>query len=99
MFAEGLDEFDDSRHVVQDLIDEYEACETPDYMNYVSFFNTRKKKELINTFDNLLLLLLLYRVSRIRIRWKSKKENKKQRPFFHACKYIFPLSFLLSLIN
>ncbi|KAI7856595.1 tubulin gamma chain [Circinella umbellata] len=34
MFAEGLDEFDDSRHVVQDLIDEYEACETPDYMNY-----------------------------------------------------------------
>ena len=37
MFAEGLDEFDDSRHVVQDLIDEYEACETPDYMNYVSF--------------------------------------------------------------
>lgn len=36
MFAEGLEEFDDSRHVVQDLIDEYEACETPDYLNYVS---------------------------------------------------------------
>lgn len=36
MFSEGLEEFDDSRHVVQDLIEEYEACETPDYMNYVS---------------------------------------------------------------
>lgn len=35
MFSDTLDEFDDSRHVVQDLIDEYEACETPDYVNFV----------------------------------------------------------------
>lgn len=38
MFEEGLEEFDDSRQVVQDLIDEYEACETLDYLNFVSFF-------------------------------------------------------------
>ncbi|KAI8876629.1 tubulin gamma chain [Backusella circina FSU 941] len=36
MFSESLDEFDDSRNVVQDLIDEYEACETADYVNYGS---------------------------------------------------------------
>ncbi|SAM00128.1 hypothetical protein [Absidia glauca] len=36
MFSDTLDEFDDSRHVVQDLIDEYEACETPDYVNFGS---------------------------------------------------------------
>jgi tubulin gamma len=36
MFSDTLDEFDDSRQVVQDLIEEYEACETPDYVNYVS---------------------------------------------------------------
>ncbi|ORX53984.1 tubulin gamma chain [Hesseltinella vesiculosa] len=34
MFNNNLEEFDDSRQVVQDLIDEYEACETPDYVNY-----------------------------------------------------------------
>ncbi|KAI8992250.1 tubulin gamma chain [Pilobolus umbonatus] len=34
MFSDGLEEFDDSRHVVQDLIDEYEACELPNYINY-----------------------------------------------------------------
>ncbi|CAO3636811.1 unnamed protein product [Cunninghamella echinulata] len=34
MFSDNLDEFDDSRNVVQDLIDEYEACETPEYINY-----------------------------------------------------------------
>ncbi|KAG0163156.1 gamma-tubulin [Apophysomyces sp. BC1034] len=34
MFSEGMDEFDDSRQVVQELIEEYEACETPDYVNY-----------------------------------------------------------------
>ena len=36
MFGDDLDEFDDSRNVVQELIDEYEACETPEYVNYVS---------------------------------------------------------------
>ncbi|KAI8646488.1 tubulin gamma chain [Parasitella parasitica] len=33
-FADDLEEFDDSRRVVQELIEEYEACETPDYVNY-----------------------------------------------------------------
>ncbi|KAI8914940.1 Tubulin/FtsZ, GTPase domain-containing protein [Powellomyces hirtus] len=35
-FADGLDEFDDSREVVQELISEYEACESPDYINWGS---------------------------------------------------------------
>lgn len=30
----ALQEFDESREVVQDLIREYQACETPDYINY-----------------------------------------------------------------
>ncbi|OZJ06714.1 Tubulin gamma chain [Bifiguratus adelaidae] len=36
MFADGLDEFDESRQVVEELINEYEACESPDYVNYGS---------------------------------------------------------------
>lgn len=36
LFADDLDELDDSRNVVQELINEYEACETPEYINYVS---------------------------------------------------------------
>ena len=34
MFANGLEEFDDSRRVVQELADEYRACETPEYIDY-----------------------------------------------------------------
>lgn len=34
MFADGLEEFDSSREVVQQLINEYEACESPDYVNF-----------------------------------------------------------------
>jgi tubulin gamma len=33
MFASGLEEFDESRAVVQDLIDEYEAAEKEDYLD------------------------------------------------------------------
>ena len=36
MFADGLEEFDSSRQIVQDLIQEYEACETPNYVNWVN---------------------------------------------------------------
>lgn len=32
-FAENLDEFDEAREVVQDLIQEYEAAEDADYLN------------------------------------------------------------------
>ena len=32
-FAENLDEFDESREVVADLIREYEAAEDADYLN------------------------------------------------------------------
>ncbi|RUS21873.1 tubulin gamma chain [Endogone sp. FLAS-F59071] len=34
MFSDTLDEFDESRQTVQELIEEYEACESPDYVNY-----------------------------------------------------------------
>ena len=37
-FADSLDEFDSSREVVQDLINEYEACESPDYVTWVDSF-------------------------------------------------------------
>jgi tubulin gamma len=50
MFADDLDEFDDSRNVVQELIDEYEACETPEYVNYVSFLGLTMLKRGLLTF-------------------------------------------------
>eukprot|EP01119_Soliformovum_irregulare_P012266 TRINITY_DN3171_c1_g2_i1.p1 TRINITY_DN3171_c1_g2~~TRINITY_DN3171_c1_g2_i1.p1 ORF type:complete len:448 (+),score=93.39 TRINITY_DN3171_c1_g2_i1:117-1460(+) len=34
MFSDSLAEFDSSREAVVDLIDEYKACESPDYLNY-----------------------------------------------------------------
>jgi tubulin gamma len=34
MFADSLDEFDDSRETVQQLVDEYRACERSDYANF-----------------------------------------------------------------
>jgi len=36
IFSDGLDEFDSSKEIVQELIDEYEACESPDYINWGS---------------------------------------------------------------
>lgn len=34
MFAESLDELDSSREVVQQLVDEYIAATTPDYLSW-----------------------------------------------------------------
>jgi tubulin gamma len=34
VFQDSLDEFDHSREVVQSLMDEYRACERPDYVNF-----------------------------------------------------------------
>ncbi|GMI47053.1 hypothetical protein TrCOL_g169 [Triparma columacea] len=34
MFKDGLEEFDDAREVVQNLVDEYKACERPDYASF-----------------------------------------------------------------
>ena len=34
VFQDSLDEFDHSREVVQQLVDEYRACERPDYVNF-----------------------------------------------------------------
>jgi tubulin gamma len=34
MFADGFEEFDDSRETVQSLVDEYKACERADYIDY-----------------------------------------------------------------
>lgn len=36
MFENGFEEFDDSRAVVEELLREYKACESPDYISYVS---------------------------------------------------------------
>ena len=34
MFEENLDEFDSARETVQGLVDEYRACERPDYLDF-----------------------------------------------------------------
>ena len=34
MFSDYLSEFDDSRYVVQNLVDEYRACECPDHATF-----------------------------------------------------------------
>jgi tubulin gamma len=34
MFADSLDEFDHARETVQNLVDEYRACERPDYVHF-----------------------------------------------------------------
>lgn len=34
MFQDNFDEFDDSRETVQSLVDEYKACERPDYVDF-----------------------------------------------------------------
>lgn len=35
MFADNdLSEFDESREIVQSLVDEYKACESPDYIKW-----------------------------------------------------------------
>ena len=35
MFENSLEEFDDSRATVEELMKEYKACESPDYISYV----------------------------------------------------------------
>lgn len=35
LFSDGFEEFDSSREIVQELINEYEAAETPEYVNWV----------------------------------------------------------------
>jgi tubulin gamma len=34
LFQDSLDEFDNARETVQNLVDEYRACERPDYVNF-----------------------------------------------------------------
>lgn len=36
MFADGLTELDDAREIVHNLIEEYKACERPDYADWNS---------------------------------------------------------------
>ena len=36
IFADGLEEFDDAREIVEGLAEEYEACESPDYIKWAS---------------------------------------------------------------
>ncbi|KZT56506.1 tubulin-domain-containing protein [Calocera cornea HHB12733] len=37
-FENGLEEFDDSRAVVEELVQEYKACESADYISYVRIY-------------------------------------------------------------
>lgn len=36
MFENGLEEFDDARATCEELLKEYKACESADYITYVS---------------------------------------------------------------
>jgi len=36
MFENGLEEFDDARATADELLKEYKACESPDYISYGS---------------------------------------------------------------
>jgi len=36
MFENGLEEFDDARATCEELLKEYKACESPDYITYGS---------------------------------------------------------------
>ena len=36
IFADGLEEFDDAREIVEGLAEEYAACESPDYIKWAS---------------------------------------------------------------
>eukprot|EP01102_Stenamoeba_stenopodia_P000111 TRINITY_DN10083_c0_g1_i2.p1 TRINITY_DN10083_c0_g1~~TRINITY_DN10083_c0_g1_i2.p1 ORF type:complete len:455 (-),score=87.75 TRINITY_DN10083_c0_g1_i2:132-1496(-) len=42
MFADDLSEFDDSRAVVQDLVDEYKASEREDYLSFGSYLEDKQ---------------------------------------------------------
>lgn len=45
MFKNNLDEFDDSREVVANLVEEYKAIEQPDYVNWNPTKNTSSNEE------------------------------------------------------
>ena len=34
MFSDSLEEFDECREIVEELVKEYKACESPDYANF-----------------------------------------------------------------
>lgn len=44
MFADNLDEFKDSREVVRSLVEEYQACEKLDYVNYGKVLQEKEEK-------------------------------------------------------
>ncbi|KAF8350884.1 gamma tubulin [Amanita rubescens] len=43
MFESGLEEFDDARSTCEELMKEYKACESPDYISYVSFLTANAR--------------------------------------------------------
>lgn len=45
MFADSLDEFDAAREVVSDLVDEYRACERPDYADFGNYHDDEEEEE------------------------------------------------------
>ena len=51
MFSDNLDEFDNARETVQQLVEEYKACEKPDYITYGSNNNNNNNTTTTNTKD------------------------------------------------
>lgn len=53
MFSKDLNELDDSREVVQDLVDEYEAATKPDYLSWglSKLVKIQKTDIIANTLD------------------------------------------------
>jgi tubulin gamma len=50
-FENGLEEFDDARATCEELLKEYKACESPDYISFVS-------NSAASAMDRILILLL-----------------------------------------
>lgn len=66
MFADGLEEFDGSREVVQSVIEEYQACEREDYLSWVCFRGRRSIRQFICLLVFIIILHNHYRAKRRR---------------------------------
>jgi len=53
MFADNLEEFDDSREVVANLVEEYKSCEKPEYVDYGAQLEEAHAKQSTQTSDQL----------------------------------------------
>jgi tubulin gamma len=56
MFKDNLDEFNDSREVVQQLMDEYRAATTKEYVNFGNMQSGQVRNAISNCFSSLILI-------------------------------------------